>query len=133
MRALLMAAAAAMTLCGGTAYAAEPTGVWLSESRQTKVQIAPCGGAFCGSIVWVAEDVGDVRNPDPALRRRSLVGVRMIYDMLPDGKRYRGRLYNYTNGKTYSGTLEVVGDGALKLEGCVMGLFCRSQTWTRAN
>jgi uncharacterized protein (DUF2147 family) len=97
------------------------------------VRISPCGGEFCGDIVWVDEDPGDVNNPDPALRSRPLVGVRMIYDMVADGDRFRGKLYNYTNGKTYSGTLEVAGD-TLELSGCVLGgMFCRSQTWTRSN
>ena len=133
MTRLLLTAAMAVGLLGSAAWAADPSGTWLSESGQTQVQIAPCGGAYCGTIVWVAEDTGDVNNPDPALQGRSLVGVQMISGMVPDGERYRGSLYNYTNGKTYSGTLEVANDNTLNLEGCVMGLFCRSQTWTRAN
>lgn len=133
MRKFALAAAAAVALASGPAFAVEPTGTWNSESGQTRVEIAPCGGAFCGTIVWVAEDTGDVNNPDPSLQNRSLVGIRMIYDMVPDGDRYSGKLYNYTNGKTYSGTLEVVSDSTLELQGCVMGMFCRTQTWTRAN
>lgn len=133
MRKLILAVAAALAVSGGSAYAVEPTGIWLSESGQTKVQIAPCGGAFCGTVVWVSNDTGDVNDPDPSLRSRPLIGLRMIYDMVADGDHYSGKLYNYTNGKTYSGTLEVAGNGSLELEGCVMGVFCRSQTWTRAN
>jgi uncharacterized protein (DUF2147 family) len=133
MKLPLLLIALALSLATGTAFAIEPTGQWLSESGQTRVEIAPCGGAFCGTIVWVAEDTGDIHNPDPALQGRSLIGIPMIFDMVPDGDRYRGSLYNYTNGKTYSGTLEVMDENTLELEGCVMGLFCRSQTWTRAN
>lgn len=133
MRMLTLAALAAIGFAAAPAHAIEPTGTWLSESGQTQVQIARCGGAYCGTVLWVSDDTGDVNNPDPSLRSRSLIGLQMIYDMVPDGDRYRGKLYNYTNGKTYSGTLEVVDDNRLDLQGCVMGLFCRSQTWTRTN
>jgi uncharacterized protein (DUF2147 family) len=118
-------------LCG-TAFAGDPTGTWLSQSGETKVRIAPCGGEFCGTIVWTKGGGKDEKNPDPALRGRALAGVQMIFGMKPSGSGYAGRLYNYADGKTYSGKLKTVGDDKLQLSGCVMGVFCKRQTWTRA-
>ena len=122
---------AAIVMLGGGALAAEPTGVWLSESGDTQVEIAPCGDVLCGTIVAAKGNGKDEKNPDAAKRGQPLVGVRMIWDMAPSGDGYSGKLYNYTNGKVYSGKVEPEGD-TMKLSGCVAGgLFCRSQTWTR--
>ncbi len=123
--------AIALAMLSAMALAAEPTGTWLSQSGETKVRIAPCGSEFCGTIVWVKSDTKDVNNPDPSLRGRSLVGVGMVFGMKPAGNGYSGKLYNFTDGKTYSGKLKTVGSDRLELSGCVMGVFCKRQTWTR--
>jgi uncharacterized protein (DUF2147 family) len=130
--------AAAVTLIGGlvfsqTASAQEISGTWLSQSGETRVRISPCGAAFCGFIVWVAKPGKDVNNPDPAKRDRSLVGVQMITMKSAGGASYAGSLYNYQDGKTYSGKAKVT-SARLELSGCVLGgLICRSQTWTKVD
>ncbi len=127
------AGAMATMLMASAAFAADPSGTWLSESGKTKVHIAPCGVAFCGTIVWVAgPQQNDVNNPNAAKHVRPLVGSTMIYEMKPDGDSYKGALYDYTSGKTYTGKLKANGD-TLELSGCVLGgLICRSENWSRA-
>jgi uncharacterized protein (DUF2147 family) len=111
-----------------------PAGTWLSQSGETRVRLGPCGGQMCGTIVWVKNPGKDVHNPDPAQRNRDLVGVPMII-MAPSGPdQWRGTLYDYTKGSTYSGTMKVTGQKTMELSGCVMGgIICRTQTWTRTN
>jgi uncharacterized protein (DUF2147 family) len=112
----------------------EPTGTYLSESGDTRVRIARCGSAYCGTIVAVRGETKDVNNPDPALKTRNLVGVRMISDIRPSGDGFEGSLYNYKDGKTYSGRMSFRSGNAMQLSGCVLGgLICRTQTWTRVN
>ena len=116
------------------ANAQDATGTWLTASGETRVRIAPCGGNVCGTIVWT-KDTGakDVNNPNAAQKSRNLVGVNMI-SMKPAGdKKWSGTLYNPQDGKTYSGTLTQNDANSLSLSGCVAGIFCRSQTWTRVN
>jgi len=120
-RALL--SAIALTMLCAMALAAEPTGTWLSQSGETKVRIAPCGSEFCGTIVWVKSDANDVNNPDPSLRGRSLVGIRMIFGMKPSSDGYSGKLYNFADGTTYPGKLKIVGSHRLELSGCVRGVL----------
>lgn len=136
----LAAATAAITLAllSAPARAEAPggaslDGTWLTESHETQVRFAPCGTSQCGTIVWMKQPHADTANPDAAKRSRSLVGTVFVYDLKPDGaKHWSGQLYNFENGKTYSGTLEMKEAGVLKLSGCVLGgLICRSQTWTR--
>jgi uncharacterized protein (DUF2147 family) len=112
----------------------DPSGTYLSESGDTRVRIARCGGAYCGTIVAVRGETKDVNNPDTGLRGRNLVGVQMISNIRPAGEGFEGSLYNYKDGKTYSGRMNFSGGNAMQLSGCVLGgLICRTQTWTRVN
>jgi uncharacterized protein (DUF2147 family) len=110
-----------------------PAGTWLSQTGDTRVRISPCGGQMCGTIAWVKSPGKDVHNPDPAQRGRDLVGIRMI-TMSPSGaEQWKGTLYRYTDGQTFSGSMKMTGQNTMELSGCVAGgLICRSQTWSRA-
>jgi hypothetical protein len=35
------------------AFAADPVGTWLTGDKKGKVKIVNCGGAICGSLVWI--------------------------------------------------------------------------------
>lgn len=115
------------------AQAQDPSGTYLSESGETRVRIARCGQAYCGTIVSVQGDAKDVNNPDADQKGRSLVGVQMISDIRPSGEGFTGQLYNYKDGRTYSGKMTFAGK-SMQLSGCVLGgLICRSQTWAKLN
>ena len=133
MRKLLLSIIAALAVSMGAAFAGEPTGTWVTQGGDSKVRIVPCGGGFCGTIVWLNEDRKDSNNPDPSLRGRSLVGVQLIFNMQGSGDSYSGKLYNPRDGKTYSGKLKTIGADKLQLSGCVLGgLICKGETWTKS-
>jgi len=116
------------------AQPADPSGTYLSESGDTRVRIARCGAAYCGTIISVQGEAKDVNNPDPKLKGRNLVGVQMISNIQPSGDGFTGQLYNYKDGKTYTGKMSFAGGKAMQLSGCVLGgLICRSQTWAKVN
>jgi uncharacterized protein (DUF2147 family) len=117
----------------GHARAQGIDGTWLSQSGETRVRVAPCGGSRCGTIVWTKTGGKDEKNPDASKRSRDLVGVQMMFGMQTTADGWSGSLYDYTSGNVYRGKMKLNGN-ALELSGCVMGgLICRSQTWTRAN
>jgi uncharacterized protein (DUF2147 family) len=133
MRKLLLTMIAALAASVGVA-AADPTGTWLTQGGDSKVRIAPCGGGFCGTIVWLNEDRKDSNNPNASLRDRSLVGVQLFSNMQGSGDSYSGKLYNPRDGKTYTGKLKTLGADKLQLSGCVLGgLICKSETWTKSS
>ena len=134
MKSTILAALGLLVLAGSAqAQTSDPSGTYLSESGETRVRIARCGQAYCGTIVSVQGDTKDSNNPDPNQRGRSLVGVQMISNITPSGEGFTGQLYNYKDGKTYSGKMSFQGK-AMQLSGCVLGgLICRSQTWTKVN
>jgi len=144
MRPILFAAAALLLLAGSqSARAQEPVGTWLTESGKSRIKIADCGGALCGTIAWLQEpndpETGkpktDKNNSDAGKRNRPLIGVQIVLGMKPSGAgKWAGQVYNAEDGKTYSGNLTFTGGNSLQLQGCALGgLVCKGQTWTKAN
>ena len=141
-RYLALAAVLALTGSEG-ALAADPNGVWLTQTGGSRIRLADCAGALCGTIIWLKEptdpDTGkpklDKNNSDASKRSRPLIGVQIVLGMKPAGaEKWTGQVYNAEDGKTYSGNLTYSGGNSLQLQGCALGgLVCKSQTWTKVN
>lgn len=135
-----LAAAAMLAFTGSEALAADPAGNWLTQTGTSRIRVADCGGALCGTIVWLKEPNEDGKpktdknNSDASKRDRPLIGVQIVLGMKPAGAdKWTGQVYNAEDGKTYSGNLTYAGGDTLQLQGCALGgLVCKSQTWTRA-
>jgi uncharacterized protein (DUF2147 family) len=127
----------------GPALAADPLGTWYTVDNDSQVRITNCGGALCGSLVWlkVPNDPAtgrpktDKNNADASKQGRPLLGVQIVLGMKPSGTpdQWSGDVYNASDGKTYSGSFTMTGPNTAELKGCVMSIICKSQTWTRAN
>ncbi|MDP4022559.1 DUF2147 domain-containing protein [Methylobacterium sp. NEAU 140] len=126
----LIAGLAAL-LTAGPARAADPSGLWLTETGSSRVRVARCGAGYCGTLASAPGKGLDVKNPDPALRTRSVVGVQILDAPRAEGGGYAGTLYNPNDGKTYSGSVKLTGPDTLEVSGCVLGVLCKRQTWTR--
>jgi uncharacterized protein (DUF2147 family) len=131
-----------LALLSSAALAGAPEGVWLSEDGDTKVHLAQCGGKLCGTVVWLKKpndpDTGkpktDTLNPDPAKRARALLGLQVVHSLAPSGpNKWSGQIYNADDGHTYQAHLKVQGTNAAHVEGCVLGVLCKGQTWKRSN
>jgi uncharacterized protein (DUF2147 family) len=118
----------------GPAFAADPTGDWLVAEKTAAIRVAPCGPAMCGNIVWTkGPPATDKNNSDPAKRNRSVIGLPIILNMKPAGaNRWEGEIYNAQDGKTYEGSISLVSDNVLRIEGCVLGFLCGGENWSRA-
>lgn len=115
-------------------------GIWRTESDGgATVHLTACGEAICGHVVTSPRlrahpDQRDSRNRDISLRDRPLKGLLMLkLRPLGPGRWGDGWVYNPEDGGTYHGAAELRPDGALRLRGCIVAPFCRSQTWTRVN
>lgn len=123
-----MTLAAALALATTTALAADPIeGIWQTQADEGSValvQIVPCGGAYCGTIVKTFKGQQEYRSPN--------IGKQIVIGMAPSGGgAYAGKVLRPADNKVYNGKAQVSG-GSMKLSGCVAGgLICRSQTWTR--
>ena len=123
MRLRPYAVAATLAMLATPTLAQEVTGTWLRDSGASKVRLAKCGDAVCGTISWLKDSSGPAK-----------LGQRIFYDMKPSGAgKWSGSAFNPEDGKTYSGTMNLSGD-TLTTAGCVMGgLICRSVKWNRMN
>ena len=92
------------------ARASVPQGVWLIDGK-VAVQIFTCEGLLCGRILWLrmprdpqGQFVRDKKNPDPALRRRPLCGLTILWGLRASGpdRWDDGWFYNPDDGTTYN-------------------------------
>ena len=129
----LLAATAALGLTGAAfAQGNDPSGIWVTQTGGSKIRIARCGAGYCGTLISSGGGDTDNNNPDPALRGRKLVGVQILDARTPSATGFDGTLYNPKDGKTYSGSLTLRDANHVDVEGCVLRVLCKSQTWTRA-
>jgi uncharacterized protein (DUF2147 family) len=124
-----------------SALAADPWGTWYTKDNESQISITNCGGALCGSLVWLqdptdpttGEPLTDKHNPDPGKQSQPLLGTLIVLGMRPSGPdQWSGKLYNAGDGKTYTGSFTMTGANTAEVQGCLL-VFCQSQTWTRAN
>ena len=125
-----------------TAAAAEALGTWYTGDKESQVRIVNCGGALCGTLVWLKEPNDpatgrpktDKHNADASKQNRPLLGVPIVLAMKPNGPgQWNGEVYNAEDGKTYSGSFTLTGPDTADLKGCVLSILCKSQTWTRVH
>jgi uncharacterized protein (DUF2147 family) len=138
---LILAAATVLTIAAAPAETHDdPTGVWLTEAGDAKIEVSKCGSGICGTIIWLKDPIDpatggpqlDDKNDDPALARRPIIGLNIFDDMKSVTERkWSGRIYNADNGKTYASDVTLAGPRKLEVRGCVMAILCGGETWTK--
>lgn len=121
------AAALAVTLAAPSAFGAsepaDPHDVWRRPDGGEQFSFYDCdGGLLCARLVSVAkpEDAG-------------AVGTGILRGATKSGpNEWRGKLYNARDGKTYDGYVILRSANELRLKGCLLGVLCGGETWTRA-
>ena len=114
-----------------------PIGVWKTPVDDGLIRIERCGEAICGHVAGSPRlqnqpNQTDVLNHDPALRSRPILGLLML-KLNPKGPGHWGDgwIYNPKDGGTYTAKIEIVGEGRLRLTGCIAPFLCQTQVWTR--
>ena len=134
-------ALSALALSGvaSAAFAASPVGDWKTPSKNGVVHVSECGDSLCGKLIdgddlRTTPGLTDKLNQDASLRTRPLKGLPLFYGLKGGPTEWSGgSVYNPEDGKTYHGSIKLVDDNTLKLTGCVVAPFCKTQTWTRMN
>jgi uncharacterized protein (DUF2147 family) len=104
----------AVALAAGTTFAAaeEPiVGNWKTEAGDTAV-IGPCSAGYCITL------------------KTGKYAGHQIGMLSGKGGSYSGKITDPSDHKIYSGSGAVSGN-SMKMKGCVMNVFCKTQTWTR--
>ncbi|MAW87129.1 MAG: hypothetical protein CMJ42_11420 [Phyllobacteriaceae bacterium] len=111
MTRMLTLAAAMLAMTAGTAMADPIEGNWRTQSGETAA-IASCGGAYCITL------------------KSGKYSGKRIGKMSGSGGNYSGTITDPADDKTYSGSATVAG-ASMKLKGCALKIFCKTQTWTK--
>jgi len=117
---------------------ADVAGLWRTPSKDGLVEISHCGASICGRLVSSANikthpGLKDAHNRDASLRNRPLKGVMLLEGFSGGPSEWTGgRIYNPEDGGIYHATVTVTGPRELKLQGCIVAPFCKSQVWKRA-
>jgi uncharacterized protein (DUF2147 family) len=130
-----LVAAALVTAGFGTAGAADPTGDWRVADGVANIRVAECNGAMWGVVSWEKQPGGvDQNNPDASKRSRPTLGMPILLEMKkkkPEKEEWDGQVYNAKDGKTYESSIKLTSPDQLEIEGCVLGILCGGETWTR--
>ncbi len=138
---LLGTASLLLVLGGVPALASSAPGTWAMKNGKVTVKVSDCGSSLCGRIVALKEPISkidgkpkiDRENPNPSLRKRPLIGLPVLVGMKAAGANtWKGAIYNPDDGNTYTGTVKLQG-GAMQVQGCVMKVLCKTNTFVRVN
>ena len=119
-----------------------PVGVWTDANERIRVEITQWGDRFYGEIVWLSwlsDPQGlplvDVKNSDPMLRARPLLGLVVLRGFgRADPRSWEGTIYNPRDGKEYSAVMSIEDDGSLQVRAFVLlPLFGQTHFWRRVN
>lgn len=131
MKRIATIAAAALALTSAPASAASPLeGVWRNPKGSVTVRIAPCGRQLCGRVI----------NASPKAKAKAaeggteqLPGTTILSGITPTGaNRWKGRVFLPRQNRHATGNLRLSGN-RLTVQGCLLGIICKDQTWTRVS
>jgi uncharacterized protein (DUF2147 family) len=127
-----------------SAQADKIVGFWLTEKGTSQVEIYKgTDGKYYGKVSWLEEPNEDGKpkvdsdNPDPALKKRPILGLPLLQEFEYDKKDQEwvnGSIYDPDNGKTYDCYMWFEDDeSVLQIKGFVMGMrfLGRTTTWKR--
>lgn len=116
-----------------TASAKPPIeGQWRNPKGSVVVRVAPCGDAYCGTVV-------DASAKAKASARKGgtprLIGTRILSGVRPAGDgAFRGQAFDPKRNIRAPATIRVIGPSTLLVKGCVLGgIICKEQRWTRVS
>lgn len=113
-------------------------GVWLTEARDSKVEITRRGETCSGKVVWLAEPERDGapmrngKNANPALRDRPVMGIEILSGFVRDASGHwrGGQIYSPRQGRSYPAELALAGDDRLEIT-VRAGILSKEVVWTR--
>ena len=114
-------------------------GTWLTEDKETHIEIYKSNNLYFGKITWLKQPNDpqtnkpwlDEKNQDPKKRTQKLLGSVMLWNVKFDDDEYTGgKVYDSRDGKTYTGKLWLTDNNTLKMRG-YFGIFFSTETWAR--
>ena len=92
-------------------------GLYWSPKKDAKIEIYKKGNMYFGKSIWSSTERKDLKNPNPSLRERDLLGTELFTNFIyKDGTYEDGKIYDPESGKTYNCKMSFNGK-SLKVRG----------------
>jgi uncharacterized protein (DUF2147 family) len=128
---LTLIAAAALASAPSAAAAKAPIeGRWLNPKGSVTVRVAPCGDAYCATVV---EATAKAKAKAERGGTTHLIGTQVMRDFrLAGNGLYKGRAFDPKRNIHAPATIRMLGNSTLLVRGCLInGIICKEQRWTR--
>ena len=105
-------------------------GRWVNPKGSVTVQVAPCGSAFCATVIDASAKAKTTARKGGT---RSLIGTQVMSDFRERGDgTYRGRAFDPKRNIRAPATIRMIGKSTLVVKGClVSGMICKEQRWKK--
>lgn len=146
-RILSLLAAMLLTVPAFAGTPGDVLGVWKTNGDRSRIELYRCGEQICGKVVWLREPkftspedgpVGetkiDLKNPEPALQQRPILGLQVIKGLTHAGENTWGKgiCYDPESGNSYKCNMRFLPPDKLKMRGYIGFSFIgRTYTLTR--
>ena len=131
----------ALTAVAAAGESSPIVGVWLHPNGRIQMEVTPCREEFCAKLVWFkspndaeGQPLVDVKNPDPALRLRPLLGLQVLHGLRPtaEGTWEGGEVYNPDDGENYNARMSIQEDGSLRVRAYFLSpILGKTLVWSR--
>ena len=119
-------------------------GVWLTGSKEGKVEIYKKGNTYQGKVVWLKEPIDpktgnpktDKFHPDEKLHTRPILGLTNLWGFIfkDENSWEEGHIYDPKNGKEYKCIISFKDKNTLNVRGYIgISLIGRTETWLRSS
>jgi uncharacterized protein (DUF2147 family) len=95
-------------------------GTYWSPDKDGRIAMYEKNGKYFGKSIWGTKPGKDVKNPDPRLRQREVIGMEFLtnFEYNPKTNEYQnGKIYDPRSGKTYDCKMWLGKDGNLRVRG----------------
>ena len=102
-------------------------GKWENTEKTLRIQIYTQNNEFKAKIIWFSDTEGkpmdywkDRRNPNPALRNRTILGMNILRDLKYNADKDTwedGKVYDSKHGKEWNAAAQINKQGLLKVRG----------------
>ena len=109
-------------------------GEWWSQEKDGRIRFYKHrDGTVRANLSWSKKPRADVENDDPKLRKRSIIGIVLMWGLrYEDGEYEDGYVYNPEDGNVYRVDIKVLGPDKLQVRGYMgISLFGQTHVWTR--
>jgi uncharacterized protein (DUF2147 family) len=115
-------------------------GIWQHEKSESKIQIYKSDNQYFGKVITAKDAVIngkpslDIKNPEPSLRKRPIIGLVILRNFTFTGKNIweNGEIYDSRAGKTYSCRLTLQGNETLIVRGFIQApIFGKNEIFKR--